>query len=141
MFNKLYIKCVGGGGGSAGSNGLYFNGPNNAQVNEFGFPGGNGGTSAVGSYISAGGGAAGNAFAGPGAGNTQTVTLDVDVEPSYLNLYGTNLVVTVGGGGVGGVGGMNRIWRTDLDPDRYVDWYRSGNGSGGASGSVSISWT
>lgn len=142
VFNKLYIRCVGGGGGSAGANGLYFNGPNNAEVNQFGFPGGNGSPSSFGSYLTASGGVGGNSITGgAGAGETTVITLDIDVNPDYFNLYGTQISVTVGGGGIAGTGGMNRLWRTELNPDRYVDWYRSGNGSAGANGSVRISWT
>lgn len=140
MFNKLTITCVGGGGGSAGGNGLYFNGPNNAQIYQYGFPGGNGNTSSFGSYLSASGGTAGNAFAGPGPGATTTTVLDVDQNAAYLNLYGTQISVVVGSGGVEGAGGMNALWTTS-GFDRYEEWYRSGSGSVGAAGSVSISWT
>lgn len=136
LFNTLSITCKGGNGGGAGVYGV--DGCNGSTPTSSG-SGGAGGTSYFSNYLSAGGGAGGTGNGGGGsAGATTSTTLYItDGNQSLVPIQGTTITVGVGGGGGGGSGGENKF----LYGPYCLNGNPQPNGTAGASGYVSISWS
>lgn len=134
VYNTITITCVGGNGGNGGSTGVNLDGCTGSPA---GGSGGPGGTSSFGGYVAAGGGSGGGPAAGGSPGATVSQTFTNPIQGGSGPPSGTSIAVSIGPGGSGGSGGCNYFKLYSI-----CGCYTSASaGSGGASGSVSISWT
>lgn len=159
VYSTIVVTVRGGGGGAGGYNGSIDCG--DAQGIVYGADGSSGGPSAFGSYASASGGAGGratgqsgsngdplcdglpsggNGVGGGGTGGAGGYSTVVLVSPAAGGSGpnpGTNISVTVGAGGIGGVGGaISQIWGGACTVIGYAT-----RGQNGGAGSVTIEWS
>lgn len=134
VYNTITITCVGGSGGNGGNAGFNLDGCTGSPAGDSGGPGG---TSSFGGYVAAGGGAGGGGSSPGSPGSSSTQTFTNPVQGGSGPPSGSSLYVEVGGGGGGGTGGCQYYKLYGF----CNCWNRAGNGSSGAGGSVTISWT
>jgi hypothetical protein len=123
FYNRLIIKLQGGSGGSGGGAGNTW-----PSTYTAGNPGGTGGSSQFGSWVTAAGGGGGAGDSGGGAqagapGQYIEYTINADTTPN-APLKNTQIQIFVGSGGSAGTGGGN--------------WPQGGSGSSGSSGYVTV---
>lgn len=136
VYNTMTITVTGGGGGSTGQPGVIQSpcaGAGSITPPNAGSPGG---TSSFGGYVS---GAGGGSDTG-GVVNSQTFTNPVQGGSGPPS--GTNVAVTIGTGGAGGIGGCY-IYQFVVGATDFgcSCWSRFATGATGANGSVQISWS
>lgn len=159
VYSTMVVTVRGGGGGAGGANGSINCGE--TQGITYGADGSSGGSSSFGAYVSCSGGtggrgigsngqngsplsdgvpAGGGGFGGGGSGGSGGYSTIILVSPAAGGTGpnpGDAVIVTVGAGGLGGIGGANsQIWGGVCTIIGY-----STNGQSGVDGSVTIQWS
>lgn len=127
-YNVLIIKLQGGQAGGQGNQGYTNDGCGGDPTGKNGNPGG---TSAFGGFVSAAGGPPNSNY-----GEQKTIYIYADSTPGAPT-RGTNIGVTVGGGGAGGQGGDQRAFYPFTTT--CWDFGKAGSGTTGAAGYVTVS--
>lgn len=141
VYNTMTISVTGDQGGQSGAYGVRSCGGTPTPT-----PSGNGSSSGVvttfGGYVASGAGAGGSGNSSPGTyGSTNTQTFTNPVQGGSGPPSGTSVTVTIAPGGAGGSGGTNYAIVSISGSNVCSPIGNASNGSQGAHGVVTVTWS